>query len=135
MKKSISSNLFIVPAVILLTCIISCSPKEQATPETVSGELMKIGWSTVNITPDQPVDLRGQFPARVSESVLDSVTATVMAIESSDSSPNGHAFIISCDIVAINNDVLVAVREKIKAALTDVNTDNIIIGATPMRVQ
>lgn len=130
MKKSGLYNLFVKSAVILLTCITSCSPKEQTKPETFPEELMKIGWSTVDITPDQPVDLRGQFPARVSEGVLDPVTATVLAIESADASTNRHAFIISCDIVAIDTEIVEAIREKIKVALTDVNADNIIISAT-----
>ncbi len=130
MKKSILYNLLILSATMLLACITSCTPKEQAAPETVSGELMKLGWATVDITPDQPVDLRGQFPARVSEGVLDPVTATVLAIESADASSNGHALIISCDLVAIDTEIVEAVREKIKTAVADVNTNNIIISAT-----
>ena len=45
---------------------------------------LRVGWASVDITPDEPVVLRGQFHARVSEGVMDPVTATTLAIESSE---------------------------------------------------
>ncbi|HBT86610.1 MAG TPA: hypothetical protein DEB12_11995 [Porphyromonadaceae bacterium] len=121
---------FSIATAIFLISLISCFSKEPVKSELVSQDMLKIGWSSIDITPDKPVDLRGQFPARISEGVLDPVTATVLAIESADASSNGHAFIISCDLVAIDTEVVEAVRNKIRAALKNVNTDNIIINAT-----
>ena len=130
MRNSGLCNMLIKSALILLICASSWSLKVQAASDMVPGEFMKIGWSTTDITPNQKVDLRGQFPARVSEGVLDPVTATVLAIESPEPSSNGQALIISCDLVAIDTEIVEAVRKKIKAVLNDFDTDHIIISAT-----
>lgn len=129
MKKINLYILFLITIILLLAGNVPCFSMRQDESKTTSGELIKIGWSTVDITPDQPVDLRGQFPARVSEGILDPVTATVLAIESADS-PDEHVFVISCDLVSIEQETVSAIRKKIKAALPDVNTNNIIISAT-----
>ncbi len=48
-------------------------------------EPIKIGWAEIDITPTEsllPIDLRGQFNARVTSTVNDPLTATALAIES-----------------------------------------------------
>ena len=45
-------------------------------------ENTRIGWAQADITPVKNVLLAGQFHARVSEGIMDPVTATVLAIES-----------------------------------------------------
>lgn len=39
-----------------------------------------IGWSSVDVTPNRPVNLYGQFNTRITGKVLDPVTATVLAL-------------------------------------------------------
>ena len=60
-----------------------------------------IGWSSVNITPDSPVLIWGQRHARISEGILDSVTATALAIESGKGSSSKRTILISCDLAGI----------------------------------
>ena len=56
--------------------IIANNDKTYITNEQ-AGKLL-VGWSSVDITPESPVPLQGQFAARVSEGVLDPLTATVL---------------------------------------------------------
>lgn len=51
-------------------------------PIVLSQNDLKIGWAQVDITPDKPVLIAGQFHARVSEGVLDPITATILVWES-----------------------------------------------------
>ena len=62
---------------------------------------LKIGWAQADITPEEPVAVAGQFHARVSEGVLDPITATVLVLESGDA----QAVLISCDLVAIGDEL------------------------------
>ena len=41
---------------------------------------MKIGWASVDITPERPVVLRGQFHARISNRVNDLLLATALVL-------------------------------------------------------
>ena len=42
---------------------------------------LKIGWAQADITPPVPCLVCGQFYARISEEVMDPVTATALALE------------------------------------------------------
>lgn len=79
-----------------------------------------IGWAQEDITPKEPVLIRGQHHARVSEGVLDPLSVTALALKSGDD----HAVIVSCDIIGIASELLAAVRERL------VNCD----GLDPMKV-
>jgi hypothetical protein len=102
-----------------------------------TGDLM-IGWSTVDITPDRPVLVAGQFPARVSEGTLDPITVTAMAIESGSGLSSDKVIMISCDLVSIsdgtrdgNTDNLRdRSRELIVKSIPELRPDQIIINAT-----
>ena len=84
------------------------------------------GWSEVSITPDKKIALEGQFAERVSEYVETPVTVTALAIES-----EGEQLIIcSCDLVWVTENLISAVRKKIKEISPAINTDKIIINAT-----
>lgn len=90
---------------------------------------LKIGWAQADITPDKPVILAGQFHARVSEGVLDAVTATAMAVEAGDS-PGGRVVMVSCDLASIGNELRDAVRERVQAAGVGLDPTCVFIGAT-----
>ena len=68
---------------------------------------IRIGWASTDLTPTQPVILAGQMHARVSEDVLDPVTATVLALESS----SAQAVLVSCDFATIPEDL----RDKVRS--------------------
>lgn len=81
---------------------------------------LQIGWGHADITPAEPCLVAGQFYARVSEQVLDPVTATALALDNS----HDAAVIVSCDLVGIPNELRDAVRDH----LSDVD------GLDPLKV-
>ena len=104
-----------------------------------------IGWSSVNITPEKPILIWGQRHARISEGVLDPVTATVLAIESEDGFSSNKVIFVSCDLTAIldgvrepdmyftpgtENNLLNNVRNIVKKSIPDLNPGQIIINGT-----
>lgn len=96
-----------------------------------SGNTLNIGWASVDLTPERPVIIAGQFHARVSEGVKDPVTSTVLVLESvADNKPGEHAVLISCDCAMIPNDLRAAVRSRVKESIPEINPENISINAT-----
>jgi len=139
MKKS---GLFI-SVFAFITFIILCSgcggPKTgKAGPEKDKTGNLQIGWSTVDITPDKPVLVAGQFPARVSESILDPITVTAMAIESGSGASSEKVIMISCDLVSISDgtrdgnpdNLRDRSRELIVSAIPELESGQVILNAT-----
>ena len=81
---------------------------------------LRIGWAQADITPSETALVCGQFYARISEEVLDPVTATAMAIESA----GDQAVLVSCDLVAVPDPL----RDAVRAQLGDA------AGLDPMKV-
>ncbi len=81
-----------------------------ASPLTAA---LKIGWAQADITPPEPVIIAGQFHARVSEGVIDPITATVLALEGDVD----HVVFVSCDVVSIPDALRDAVRGKLRGAV------------------
>ncbi|MDD4108676.1 MAG: hypothetical protein PHH93_08150 [Prolixibacteraceae bacterium] len=130
MKKL--SNLFISSMIlsILIVSVYTGNSRERYK-EFQSSDLpaLLIGWASADITPNQAVDLRGQFPARISEGVLDPVTATVLVLESPAPSSES-AVLISCDMVSVEREMIEAVRNKLTSTLPGLDTGKIIMNAT-----
>ena len=99
-------------------------------------ESFKIGWSSVNITPDKPVFISGQFYARVSEGVMDPITATVLALESMEDGKSVKAIMISCDLIGISDgtrgkaNMRDRVRDLIRESASEIEPEQIILNAT-----
>ncbi len=93
------------------------------------GKLL-VGWSSVDITPENPVPLQGQFAARVSEGVLDPLTATVLVLESVNEATPTRAIFVSCDIIEVGNDLHAAVQDRVKRQLPEIKPEEVIINAT-----
>ncbi len=92
---------------------------------------MKIGWAQADITPDKPVLLAGQFYARVSEGVMDPVTATAFAVEGTVSGCASRRMImVSCDLASISDELRDAVRARVRDACEEIDPPDIFIGAT-----
>jgi predicted neutral ceramidase superfamily lipid hydrolase len=83
---------------------------------------LKIGWAQADITPDEPVYIIGQFHARVSEGVLDPITATALVLDSGDE----HVVLVSIDTVAVGE----ALREAIAERLDGPAPDALVMNAT-----
>jgi hypothetical protein len=95
---------------------------------TVKKASLYVGWAQTDITPTEPVLIAGQFHARVSEGVDDPITATVMAIDAG----TDHLVFVSCDLVAISEDLRDAVRAKLDQAESAEGLDSakVILHAT-----
>ena len=73
-EKRMNSIVFALALVLILAAGRASADDQQA------GQL-RIGWASADLTPDGPVVVAGSSRARVSEGVLDPVTATALAIE------------------------------------------------------
>lgn len=125
----------------LLAIVSSCTDTKTGENSTAvvdkSGSL-SIGWAQSNITPNKPVLIAGQFHARVSEGVMDPVTATVLALESGSGESSEKVFLISCDLVGISDgtrddekgNLRNTIREKITRNIPGVLPEKIVINAT-----
>jgi hypothetical protein len=74
---------------------------------------LKVGWAQADITPPEPVMIAGQFHARVSEGVIDPITATVLVLEGD----SDHVVFVSCDVVSIPDALRDGVRGKLRGAV------------------
>lgn len=92
-----------------------------------SGKELKIGWGTADLTPGEPVLVSGQFYARVSEGVMDPVTATALALESGG---GGRLVMVSCDFVSIPDGLRDAVRARLAGLAPDLAPGDVFLSAT-----
>ncbi|MEA3366140.1 MAG: hypothetical protein U9Q79_10930, partial [Candidatus Hydrogenedentes bacterium] len=106
------------------TSMAVAEAQETKTPER--GKSLLVGWSTVTITPDRPVQLHGQFHERVSERVLDQCLATALALEGSGE----QAIMVSCDVVNVQREVADEVRKRVSQRLPDFDANKLFLNAT-----
>jgi hypothetical protein len=95
---------------------------------SASAELL-VGWASADITPNRPVALAGQMHTRVSRGVHDPVTATVLAIETRQPSPE-QAIMVSCDLVAIDTSLQKALEARVRKELPDFESRKLLLNAT-----
>ncbi len=94
------------------------------------GEL-RIGWASTDLTPEKPVLVTGQFHARVSEGVLDPVTATALALEFfQDGKSTDFAVMVSCEFVTIPDGLRDAVRVRLEKILPEIDPMRVFLNAT-----
>ncbi len=86
---------------------------------------IKIGWSEVSITSDKPIALQGQFAERISQYVEKPITATAFAVESD----SDQMVLCSTDLVSVSSLFCDVVRQKLKAAKTDLDPEKVVISA------
>lgn len=123
MKRTVLAGAAILVAVTAMTSLVLA---EEAKPGG-----LRVGWASVDITPDEPVVLRGQFHARVSEGVMDPVTATALAIESvGDGDSKDYAVMVSADLATIGDELRERIRERIQERLPDLDPAKVFFSAT-----
>jgi hypothetical protein len=116
----------------LLILIFSFVITIEGYSKLESDNILKVGWSVADITPDKPVLVAGQFHARLSEGVMDPVTATILALESAEE----KTIWISCDLVGISDGMRseASLRDEIRnlvvKALPSILPEQIIVNAT-----
>ncbi len=97
-----------------------------------NAEGLQIGWARADLTPEAPVFITGQRHARISERVMDPITATALAFESR----SGEGVImVSCDLISIPDEIRGGdfrgrVRELVAEALTEEETPKVVLNAT-----
>ena len=95
-----------------------------------SGKIL-IGWSSRDVTPEKPVNLRGQFHMRIARTVKDPVTVTALAVSTEKSKDAESSFIwVSCDTVAIPDSVLEMSRKKLGKLAKGFPVKNLVLNAT-----
>ncbi len=92
-------------------------------------EKLLIGWASRDVTPDRPVNLRGQFHMRIARTVKDPVTVTALAVSSGNDTRNSFIW-VSCDTVAIPCSVIESSRSKLEELAADFPAGNLILNAT-----
>ena len=89
---------------------------------------MLVGWDTQDITPDQPVELIGQYYQRISKGVRDHLTVTAMAFECEGG--GAQAVMVSLEILFVTRDFLHDVRKEVVAQLPELDPKVIFLNAT-----
>jgi len=88
--------------------------------------MLKIGWSHKDVTTYEPVNIPGQFYAKIPRGVHDSVTITALYLEQ-----DGEAAIfLSGDFVSFGDDIISDLRSAVAERNPEIPTDKIILFAT-----
>lgn len=106
--------------VTLSLAMLALAPAALAEAELLAG------WASADITPVRPVALAGQMYTRVSKSVHDPVTATVLAIEKGPE----QAILVSCDLISIHGPFLEALRKRVSKELPGFDASRLLLNAT-----
>ncbi|MBM4033518.1 MAG: hypothetical protein FJ291_17285 [Planctomycetes bacterium] len=95
------------------------------------GGTLLVGSATVDITPQRPVPLAGQFHTRIARKADNPLTATALALETRDGDRSlDQAVIVSCDLVAIREGVQDRVRARMKDRLPGFDLRKLFLAAT-----
>lgn len=100
-------------------------------PTLLPAAELLIGSATVDITPDRPVALAGQFSTRISQKAETPIVAAALAVESRvDGKPQDSAIMIACDLVAIRPGIQEQFRQKLASRLPGVDMGKAFLSAT-----
>lgn len=98
-----------------------------------------VGWASADITPDKPVNLVGQMTKRISQGVLDPLTATALALETRAEGPRfagtqtgtkEQAIMISCDLVWTRKEIQQRLQKLVESRITDFDVSKLFLNAT-----
>ncbi|MCA9255643.1 MAG: hypothetical protein KDA33_08385, partial [Phycisphaerales bacterium] len=126
-RQGVAGVLALAWTSLALLATVSCDlPIVSSLDVNVSSagrEALRVGVAVVSITPEFPVYLAGGLPYRVSLGVHDDLTARAIVIENDDV----RVALVSLDLIGINYDDVVRIRESIAAAI---HVDYVIVAAT-----
>ncbi|HRZ37588.1 MAG TPA: hypothetical protein P5534_14660 [Candidatus Paceibacterota bacterium] len=92
---------------------------------------LRVGTASIDITPDQPVALDGQFETRISRGVDNPITATAVALEAREGDRVvDQAILLSADLVVFRSPVPPPLRERLRAELPDFDPRKLVLTAT-----
>ncbi|TSA33207.1 MAG: hypothetical protein D4R65_08225 [Verrucomicrobiaceae bacterium] len=89
-----------------------------------------IGWNSQDITPEQPVELIGQYYQRISRGVRDPLFVTALAIERETDGGRQQAVMVSLDIIYVARDFQEEVRRVACSRVSDLDPGAIFLNAT-----
>ncbi len=121
MKKLISSLLCLC----LLLSLAACA-KGEGGETTAAKSSFRVGYSKINITPSQPVELAAYYSGRIYEEILDYVYLTCVAI--TDEKDN-TLLMYSVDMLNMANSEISMLKTAITAK-TDIPEENIFFTCT-----
>ena len=99
--------------------------------ETNREDPLFVGWASREITPPQPVALVGQYHTRISQGVLDPLTATALAMETQGpEGKNEQAVFVACDICFVERPVIERLREVLKSRVPELDPRKVVVHAT-----
>jgi len=124
----------LVGLALVVVSLVEAGPASQVAFAGGDGQQagpLRIGWASADLTPEKPVVLTGFSRARVSQGVLDPITATVLAVEPvRDGKPDDMVIMISCDLISISDELRDRVRALASQSLPGIDTDKIVLNAT-----
>jgi hypothetical protein len=113
----------------LAMALLSAGATRQAL--SAPAPQLMVGSATTSITPDRPVALSGQMHTRISQQVQAPCTATALALESKQADQSlDQAIFVSCDLVAIDEGIVEAVRDAARHRLAGFDLQKLILSAT-----
>src|SRR5690606_12263954 len=89
---------------------------------------LRVGATTVDITPQLPVSLDGQMALRQAQKVEAPLQANASGVKSL--SAQHPSVWVTCDIVTIPTELLDLIRKAVRARLPRFNTRNIMLNAS-----
>ncbi len=119
--------------VVLLTlsfCVNEITNASEQTQQELNMPLY-VGWAAADITPQKPIALTGQLHKRISKSVLDPLTATVLALETrGENGSSEQAIMVSCDVISIKKVIQQRLRQQVKELIPDFDISKLFLNAT-----
>ncbi|WP_152051190.1 hypothetical protein [Tautonia marina] len=123
-RRTIRTWIVVIPA-LLAAGLMTGLAREGFAAE------LRVGATTISITPDRPVPLSGQMTTRIARNVETPVTATALALESRDGDQViDQAILVSCELVAIREGIIEQVREHLADRLPDFDPMKLVLSAT-----
>ncbi|MBE6425333.1 MAG: hypothetical protein IJD43_12470 [Thermoguttaceae bacterium] len=98
--------------------------------ETPTADGFYAGAVSLDITPERPVTLSGQFYTRISKGANTPITANILALNSVKEGRSTPAILISMDVVSIREPFNVEFRKRLQEEFPEVPSENIILCAT-----
>lgn len=120
-------------ATVLCIFLFLCGlPVSVITANADDGEQpLYVGWASADITPEGPVNLVGQMHPRIARTVMDPLTATVLALETrGDDGSTEQAIMVSCDVLKTRKAVQEELQRRIKPKLKDFDASKLFLNAT-----
>ncbi len=93
---------------------------------------LRIGWASADITPERPAVLGGMPWARATTGVMDPLTATALALDTTDPETNVSESVIfvGCDLRGMRDELRDAVRAHLAGMLPELDPTCVVLNAT-----